>query len=495
MTDNSHAADSKKQARELPRTALVTPAARPTRPVTSREPRHAMAAQPAETRINNFDEVNLGYTFEQAIAEAQRCLQCKNAPCEAGCPVEVRIRDFIAAMIAGDLSLAVSLLKERNALPAVCGRVCPQETQCEAKCVLAKRGEPVAIGRLERFLADWDRFRPPHQRNTTTPHPCKNTRVAVVGSGPAGLACAGELSLRGYHVEVFEALHEPGGVLAYGIPEFRLPNFILADEIETLRKSRVTFHLNAPIGAIASCEELLAEGFAAVFIGVGAGLPRFMNVPGENLNGVYSANEFLTRVNLMRAYEFPKWDTPIMRGRQVLVVGGGNVAMDAARTALRLGASQVILTYRRTQAEMPARDEEIEHAIQEGVQLVELASPLEVIGKDGWVTGIALQKMQLGHADASGRRRPIPQQGEEYVQNCDTVISAIGTLAHPHLREVADVAVCQQGYLIIDEDGRTSNPRIFAGGDIVTGAATVIEAMGAGKAAAIAIDKYHVICS
>jgi len=474
---------------DLPRTRPVTRAAKPTRHRPSREPRHAMANQPASQRTNNFDEVALGYTLEQATAEAQRCLQCRNAPCESGCPVEVRIKDFIAAMIGNDLPAGVAALKERNALPAVCGRVCPQENQCEAKCVLAKRGEPVAIGRLERFLADWDRSRPENERNMTKLQSCKHKRVAVIGSGPAGLACAGELSLRGYHVEVFEALHAPGGVLAYGIPEFRLPNDILEDEVAALRKSRVTLHMNAPIGALASCEELLEEGFQAVFIGVGAGLPRFMDIPGENLNGVYSANEFLTRVNLMHAHEFPSWDTPVQRGRKVVVVGGGNVAMDAARTALRLGAEEVTLAYRRTQAEMPARDEEIEHAIEEGVKLLELAAPLEVVGEDGWATGLRLQKMELGRADASGRRRPIPREGEEYTHPCDTVVSAIGTLAHPHLREVADVEVNEWGYLAVGEDGQTSNPRIFAGGDIVTGAATVIEAMGAGKSAAIAIDE------
>ncbi|MCL2526234.1 MAG: NADPH-dependent glutamate synthase [Coriobacteriia bacterium] len=448
-----------------------------------------MANQPAEERISNFQEVALGYTLEQARAEAERCLQCKNAPCEAGCPVEVRIHDFISAIIDNDLPEAVAILKERNALPAVCGRVCPQESQCEATCVLARRGEPVAIGRLERFLADWDRQRPEEERNKTRLAPCKHKRIAVIGSGPAGLAAAGELSLRGYYVEVFEALHSPGGVLAYGIPEFRLPNYILEDEVEALRQARVTFHMNAPIGTVASCEELLDEGFNAVFIGVGAGLPKFMDIPGENLNGVYSANEFLTRVNLMHAYEFPRWDTPVQRGRQVVVIGGGNVAMDAARTALRLGAEEVTLAYRRTQAEMPARIEEVEHAIEEGVKLVELASPLEVVGQDGWVTGLRLQKMELGRADASGRRRPIPVEGEEYVHPADTVVSAIGTLANPHLREVADVDINQWGYLSVGEDGQTSNPRIFAGGDIVTGSATVIEAMGAGKSAAIAIDE------
>ena len=475
--------------KELPKTRPVTRAARPTRTKPSREPRHAMENQSPAQRIKNFDEVALGYTMEQALAEAKRCLQCKNAPCEAGCPVEVRIKDFISAMIDGDLPLATALLKERNALPAVCGRVCPQETQCEAKCVLAKRGEPVAIGRLERFLADWDRFRPASERNMTRLQPSKHKSIAVIGSGPAGLAAAGELSLRGYYVEIFESLHLPGGVLAYGIPEFRLPNYILEDEVEALKKARVSFQMNTPIGSVASCEELLEEGFSAVFIGVGAGLPKFLNIPGENLNGVYSANEFLTRVNLMNAHEFPKWDTPVQRGRSVVVVGGGNVAMDAARTALRLGAEKVTLTYRRTQAEMPARDEEIEHAIEEGIELCELVAPLEIIGEEGWVTGLRLQKMQLGRADASGRRRPVPVAGEEYVHACDTVISAIGTGANPHLSEVADVEINDWGYLKVDDDGQTSNPRIFAGGDIVTGAATVIEAMGAGKTAAIAIDE------
>jgi len=448
-----------------------------------------MPTQAPAERVQNFAEVACGYTPELARAEAARCLQCRKAPCESGCPVGVRIRDFIGAMLDDDLPLAVALLKERNALPAVCGRVCPQESQCEASCVLARRGESLAIGRLERYLADWDRALPRSERNVTKPHAKKNQCVAVVGSGPASLACASELSLRGYCVEVFEALHALGGVLAYGIPEFRLPKVILDDELDSLRRSRVKFHLNAPIGSVASAEELLEEGYAAVFIGIGAGLPRFMGVPGENLNGVYSANEFLTRVNLMHAYEFPKSDTPITHGHQVVVVGGGNVAMDGARTALRLGAQEVTLVYRRTRAEMPARDEEIEHAFEEGVRLVELAAPLEVVGQDGWVTGVRLQEMELGEPDESGRARPIAIEGRERVLPCDTVVNAVGTLANPHLREIADVEINKWGLLVADEEGRTSNPRIFAGGDIVTGAATVILAMGAGKQAAVSIDR------
>lgn len=458
----------------------------------SREPRHAMPEQAAKVRAHNFDEVGLGYSDELAKAEAERCLQCKNPTCEQGCPVNVRIKDFIAGIITDDLPAGVAALKDRNALPAVCGRVCPQESQCEAACVLAKKGDPVAIGRLERYLADWDRALPAERRNRTKPHPKKGKKCAVVGSGPSGLACAGELSLLGYDVTVFEAFHTGGGVLAYGIPEFRLPKSILKDEIDSLVKAGVEFEYNSVVGKIITADELINEdGFDAVFLGTGAGLPTFLNVPGENHNGVYSANEFLTRVNLMKAYEFPKYDTPIWRGRRVAVIGGGNVAMDAARTALRLGADSVFLVYRRSQAEMPARLEEVHHALEEGVQIKELCAPLAIEGNQGWCTGLRVAQMELGEPDESGRRRPVAVPDAEFVIECDTVITAVGTRANPLVAEAAEsVELNKWGYIVADEDGRTSDPRIFAGGDIVTGAATVILAMGAGKRAAHAMDEY-----
>lgn len=456
----------------------------------SREPRHHMATQDPKVRIDNFEEVALGFTPEEAVAEANRCLQCKNPTCEQGCPVNVRIKDFIHGIITDDMCGAVVALRDKNALPAVCGRVCPQEKQCEAACILAKRGEAVAIGGLERYVADWNRAQPAEGRCHITPKPRNGRRVAVVGAGPSGLACAGELSLLGYEVTVFESLHTAGGVLAYGIPEFRLPKSILKDEVDALRTSRVNFKFDQVIGRIATAEELLDEqGYEAVYLGTGAGLPMFLNIPGENLNGVYSANEYLTRVNLMKAYEFPKNDTPIWHGRSVAVIGGGNVAMDAARTALRLGAQEAFLVYRRTEAEMPARLEEIAHAKDEGVIFKELCSPLEVLGDQGWCTGLRVEQMELGEPDASGRRRPIPV-GEEFTIDCDTVIVAVGTRANPVTPLISDVEMTERGYVKADDEGRTSDPRIFAGGDIVTGAATVILAMGAGKKAAHAIDDY-----
>lgn len=464
----------------------------PERHRPSREPRHAMPEQPAAVRAKNFDEVGLGYTDELAYAEAMRCLQCKNPTCEQGCPVSVKIKEFIGEVIAGNLPESVRALKERNALPAVCGRVCPQESQCEAACVLAKKGEAVAIGRLERYVADWDRAREASQRNRTKPHPKTGKKCAVVGSGPAGLACAGELSLLGYDVTVFEAFHTGGGVLAYGIPEFRLPKAILKDEIDSLAAAGVKFEYNQVVGKITDTDELLNElGFDAVFMGTGAGLPTFLGIPGENHNGVYSANEFLTRVNLMKAYEFPTYDTPIWRGRNVAVIGGGNVAMDAARTAVRLGASKVMLVYRRTEAEMPARREEIHHAKEEGIVIRELCAPLEVVGNEGWCTGLRVAQMQLGEPDESGRRRPVTVEGAEFTIECDTVISAVGTRANPLVAQAAPhVSLSKWGYIEADDQGRTSDVRVFAGGDIVTGAATVILAMGAGKDAAHAIDEF-----
>ncbi|MBK5211425.1 MAG: NADPH-dependent glutamate synthase [Coriobacteriia bacterium] len=457
----------------------------------SREPRQVMGMQDPKVRHRNFDEVALGFTEEQARAEADRCLQCKNPTCEQGCPVNVRIRDFIGGILDDDFCGGVAALRERNALPAVCGRVCTQETQCEAACVLSKKGTPVAIGGLERFLADWDRSREPGMRCKTVAAPRNGKRVAVIGSGPSGLACAGELSLLGYGVTVYESLHTAGGVLAYGIPEFRLPKSILQDEVEALRTARVEFKFDQVVGRITNAQELLDEqGFSAIFLGTGAGLPIFLGIPGENQNGVFSANEYLTRVNLMRAYDFPKTDTPVWRGNRVVVIGGGNVAMDSARTALRLGAAEVYLVYRRTEEEMPARIEERNHAKEEGVIFKELYAPLEVVGDQGWCTGLRVQRMRLGQPDASGRRSPMPIEGEESVIECDTVISAVGTRAHHLAGKISDVKMTDRGYVEADDDGRTSNPRIFAGGDIVTGAATVILAMGAGKKAAHAIDEY-----
>jgi len=454
-----------------------------------------MPERDAQQRAHSFDEVTLGYDDATALAEAQRCLQCKNPPCEKGCPVGVLIRDFIGQIAADDLERSFALLSQRNALPAVCGRVCPQESQCEAKCVLGRKSEPVAIGRLERFVADWERGR----RGASTASSATRcdsraidtdcpSRVAVVGSGPAGLACAGELTSLGHRVTVFEALHTGGGVLAYGIPEFRLPKAILSAEIASLEAAGVEFRYNQVVGRITDADELLADGFDAVFFGTGAGLPTFLGIAGENFNGVYSANEYLTRINLMKAYRFPVYDTPIWEGHNVVVVGGGNVAMDAARCALRMRADKVTIVYRRTIAEMPARNEEIEHAIEEGVQIRELCSPLRIEGSQGWCTGLEVQQMKLAEADESGRRSPITDGSKPFVIDCDTIITAIGTNANTLTPEATSgVALNNWGYVVADEDGRTSNPRIFAGGDIVTGAATVILAMGAGKKAAQAI--------
>ncbi len=458
----------------------------------SRAPRTAMPERNAAERATDFDEVALGYTEEQARAEAARCLQCKNATCIAGCPVNIDIKSFIGHIIDGEYADGVAVLKERNALPAICGRVCPQEEQCEAVCVLAKKGEPVAIGRLERWLGDFDlaceldgRCKPEIGEPT-------GLRCAIVGSGPAGLACAGELARMGHEVTVFESLHATGGVLTYGIPEFRLPKHIVEAEIDSLSQMGVKIECDVVVGASVTVDELFSEeGFDAVFIGSGAGLPVFMGIPGENLNGVYSANEFLTRVNLMRAYEFPTSDTPVWRGRKVAVVGGGNVAMDSARTALRLGADEVFLVYRRTEDEMPARREEVHHAREEGVEFKMLCSPTEIVGHEGFVTGITATRMELGEPDSSGRRAPVCVMDSEFTIDCDTVIMAVGTRANPLLANAApDLELSHRGYILTDEDGATSKPGVFAGGDIVTGAATVILAMGAGKKSAIAMDRY-----
>ncbi|SDF87496.1 NADPH-dependent glutamate synthase [Sporolituus thermophilus] len=448
--------------------------------------RQPMPEQPAAERVRNFGEVALGYTEEQALLEASRCLQCKAAPCRTGCPVEVDIPAFIALIRQGQYGAAANKIKEKNSLPAICGRVCPQETQCESHCVLGKKGAPVAIGRLERFVADVQR----HAGGSTPPTLSRNgRRVAIVGSGPAGLTCAGDLALAGYDVTVFEALHQPGGVLVYGIPEFRLPKAIVQAEIDYIRRLGVRIETNVVIGKTLSVDDLFAEGYQAVFIGSGAGAPQFMNIPGENLNGVYSANEFLTRVNLMKAYRFPEHPTPVYIGKKAAVIGGGNVAMDAARTALRLGAETVWLVYRRSEAEMPARREEIEHAKEEGIIFKLLTNPIKINGTaQGWVDGLECLQMELGEPDASGRRSPVPVAGSNFILPADTVIMAIGNTPNPLIPQTTPgLVVTRKGTIVTDDQGLTSRPNVYAGGDIVTGAATVISAMGAGKRAAKAI--------
>ncbi len=452
-------------------------------------PRQKMAEQDPKARISNFDEVPRGFTPEQARAEAARCLQCKNAPCRSGCPVEIDIPAFILAIKEGNFAAAREKLLETNSLPAVCGRVCPQEDQCEKVCVLAKKGEPVAIGTLERFAADWEGEEPGAPPSAGP----EKAKVAVIGAGPAGLTAAADLARMGYRVTIFEALHQPGGVLVYGIPEFRLPKSIVFAEVEKVKKMGVKLELNQVVGATLSLEELFESGFEAVFVGTGAGLPRFMGIPGENLNGVYSANEYLTRVNLMKAYRFPEYDTPVIRGKKVGVIGGGNVAMDSARTALRLGAGEVTIVYRRSRAEAPARVEEVHHAEQEGVIFRFLTLPLRYIddGK-GWMEGMECQRMELGEPDDSGRRRPVPIPGSEFTIDCDLAVVAIGNDPNPLLpRALPELKLGRKGTIETDpETGATSIPGVFAGGDIATGAATVIEAMGAGKKAARGIDRY-----
>jgi len=452
--------------------------------------RMPMPAQDPASRRNNFDEVALGYTPQMARAEALRCLQCKKSPCVSGCPVNIDIPAFVKLIQEGHFLAAARKIKEQNNLPAICGRVCPQETQCEAKCVLARKGEPVAIGRLERFVADTEA----RLGSVRVPQTAKRTgkRVAIVGAGPAGLTAAADLALLGHGVTVFEALHKPGGVLVYGIPEFRLPKEIVRRECESLERLGVEFRMNMPVGPSVTVPQMLDGGFDAVFIGTGAGLPWFLRIPGENLKGVYSSNEFLTRVNLMKAYRFPEYDTPVLRGGNVAVVGGGNVAMDSARSALRLGAENVWIVYRRTRKEMPARDEEIEHALEEGVVFKELTNPVAVLGdEDGWVKGLECIAMELGEPDDSGRRRPEPVEGSNHVIDVDQFIVAIGNGPNPMLtRNWPDLTLNRRGNIDVDENQMTNIPGVFAGGDIVTGAATVIEAMGAGKRAARAINAY-----
>ena len=456
-------------------------------------PRQQMPEQPPSERNKNFLEVNLGLTEELARMEAERCIQCPKPTCITGCPVGIKIKDFIKLISEGRYTDAAAKIKEDNMLPAVCGRVCPQEEQCEAVCIVGKKGEPVAIGRLERFVADYERENSPG----TLPEIKAKTgkKVAIIGSGPAGLSCAGDLIQMGYEVTVFEALHELGGVLIYGIPEFRLPKEIVHKEIESLKKLGVDFQPNSVIGLTDTVDELMEQGYSAVFIAVGAGLPYFLNIPGENLNGVYSSNEFLTRVNLMKAYKFPEMTTPVFncKGKNVAVFGGGNTAMDAVRTAKRLGAENAYIIYRRSDAEMPARKEEIHHAKDEGIIFNYLANPLEFRGDEqGWLKGVVLQKMELGEPDASGRRRPIPVEGSEYLLDIEMAVIAIGNGSNPIIRQTTpDLNFNKWGNIIVDQSSmKTNKPGVFAGGDIVTGGATVILAMGAGRVAAKSIDEY-----
>ena len=449
--------------------------------------KNEMPTRDPAVRRRDFLEVAVGYTEAQAADEAQRCLNCKNKPCVSGCPVAVSIPEFIEQIRLGDFEAAYQVIARSSSLPAVCGRVCPQESQCEQKCVRGIKGEPVGIGRLERFVADW------HNENVAqkpTPATPNGHRVAVVGSGPSGLACAGDLARLGYAVTVFEALHVAGGVLSYGIPEFRLPKAIVRQEVETLKALGVTIETNSVIGKTLAVDELFEDGFEAVFIGSGAGLPRFMKIPGENLKGVYSANEFLTRINLMKAYK-PDAATPVQRARRVAVVGGGNVAMDAARSAMRLGADEVSIVYRRGEEELPARKEEVEHAKEEGIVFRLLTNPVEILGdENGFVKGITCVEMELGEPDASGRRRPVEKADSAFTLDVDQVIMAIGTSPNPLIKSTTEGLETQRwGGIVTDEEGRTSRRFVYAGGDAVTGAATVILAMGAGKAAAAAIHK------
>ncbi len=451
--------------------------------------KNPMPEQDPKVRVGNFDEVALGYGAEAAVDEAKRCLNCKNPQCRAGCPVSVRIPEFIAKVAEGDFDAAYEIVTSTNSLPAVCGRVCPQEKQCESKCVRGVKGESVGIGRLERFVAD--RHMAEEQKDEILVPKSNGHKVAIVGSGPASLTCAGDLRKLGYDVTVFEAFHKAGGVLVYGIPQFRLPKEIVASEIENLKKMGVNIVTNAIIGKSMTVDELFEDGFEAVFIGSGAGLPQFLHIPGENLLGVYSANELLTRVNLMKAYR-DDYDTPIKRFNRVAVVGAGNVAMDAARVAKRLGAEHVYIAYRRGWDELPARKEEVEHAKAEGIEFKLLNNPTRIIGgEDGHVTGIELLRQELGEPDAHGRRSPVPVPGSEWVLDVDTVIIAIGTSPNPLIKNTTEgLTFTRKGGIEADEGGRTAREGVFAGGDAVTGAATVILAMGAGKAGAKSIDEY-----
>jgi len=449
-----------------------------------------MPQRDAGLRAHDFVEVNEGYDLQQAMFEAERCLRCQDAVCVEGCPVRIPIPEFIHAIAAGDMAQAAEILRSANPLPAICGRVCPQESQCEERCHMGNRFNAAAIGHLERFVADWERDQP---AGDDVKAPRRDEKIAVIGSGPAGLVCAGQLADLGYPVTVFEALHAAGGVLRYGIPEFRLPKAVLDWEIEVLKKRGVEIVTNIIVGKTIALDDLLEKmGFAAVFIGTGAGLPRFLGIPGENLNGVYSANEFLTRINLMRAYDFPTADTPMKVGRRVAVIGAGNTAMDTVRSAVRMGAEQGLIVYRRSETEMTARIEEYHHAIEEGVEFHWLTNPIEVLGnEDGWVTGLRCQVMELGEPDESGRARPVPVAGSEFVLPVDSVVLSIGTTPNPMLlSSTTGLETDRHGCIVADaEDGRTTRARVYAGGDVVTGAATVILAAGAGKTAAAAIHR------
>ncbi len=454
-----------------------------------------MPRQDPKARGKNFNEVALGYSLEQAQEEASRCIQCKKRNCVEGCPVGVDIPDFIQALRDGDMPEAVRILKSKNALPGICGRVCPQETQCEATCSLAKKGAPIAIGRLERFVADWERANMPKASSPSPKPPVKSSgkKVAVVGSGPAGLTAAADLVKLGHDVTIFEALHVAGGVLMYGIPEFRLPKEIVQNEVDYVASLGVKIELDSVVGKLLTIDELLSNGYHAVFLGTGAGLPMFLGVPGENLNGIYSANEFLTRVNLMKAYLFPEYDTPVKLGKKVAVIGGGNVAMDSARCALRLGADEVYIIYRRSEVEMPARREEVENAQEEGIHFKLLTNPKQFLGNEqNWVVGAECYEMELGEPDDSGRRRPVVKEGSEFTIDVDEVIVALGTTPNPLIASTTPgLETGKRGTVVADEaTGKARKDKVWAGGDIVTGAATVISAMGAGKLAAADIDKF-----
>jgi glutamate synthase (NADPH/NADH) small chain len=454
-------------------------------------PRAKMPEQDPDVRRRNFIEVPLGLTPEMAMEEAKRCLQCKSPKCVEGCPVSIDIPAFIGKIAENDFSGAIAKLWERNALPAVCGRVCPQEEQCEGRCIVGKKGAPVAIGYLERFAADYER----NNGTGAVPQVAEKTgkKVAVIGSGPSGLTVAGDMLLKGHDVTIFEAFHKAGGVLVYGIPEFRLPKEIVANEVAALEKMGAKIECNSVVGASVTIDELFEEGYDAAYIGVGAGLPRFMNLPGENLIGIYSANEYLTRTNLMKGYLFPEYDTPIARGKNVVVLGAGNVAMDSARTAMRLGADSVKVVYRRSRDEMPARNEELHHAEEEKIEFVLLTNPTQFFGdENGRLTGMECLKMELGEPDASGRRRPVPIEGSEYRIDCDLVVVSVGSNANPLLtNSTPDINLNRWGNIVADQvTGKTSKKGVWAGGDIVTGAATVILAMGAGRAAANSMHDY-----
>ena len=482
------------------------------KPKKEKIPRTIISQQNPQSRIKNFSEVELGYTEEEAVRESSRCLKCKKPKCVEGCPVEIDIKSFIEHINEKQFDKAIEKILEKNSMPGVCGRVCPQEDQCEKECILGIKNEPVAIGKLERFAADYkiknSKINPgnsdlgasiksfgTHTENSSEkkvfPETANKIKTAVIGAGPAGLTCAGELAKSGYSVTLFEALHSAGGVLVYGIPEFRLPKNIVQGEVDFVESLGVEISLNAIIGKTYTIDDLLEKDYKSIFISTGAGLPYFLGIPGENLNGVYSANEYLTRVNLMKAYLFPEWDTPIKKSEVVSVVGGGNVALDSARTAKRLGAKKVYLIYRRSEVEMPGRIEEIHHAKEEGIEMMFLTNPVEIKGKDGWVNKISCIKMELGEPDDSGRRRPIAVPGSEYDIETGVVVIAIGQGPNPVLTQTSpDIALNKKGNIVADTFGKTNKKGVFAGGDIVTGAATVILAMGAGKIAAKAMDEY-----